>query len=180
MFQASLLCLGYHTSSLTLFPTWPWAAVWHTCYFAPRAPSWLTVLQGDSGHRQGPSWLSLIGTILQHLSCPHILLHRLQGLPPCAFSLVLQTYAPQSSCSTASRCFKLCQLEKLQRNKKCPGDTVRTMGSRVDLGQGRAGWPPRTHLRGVSPEHSHTNPALGLLLLHSTEGETVYRLHGEM
>ena len=47
---------------------------------------------------------------------------------------------------------------------------VSTTGSRAHLGWGHAGWALHTHLRDVRSEHFHTNVALGLLLLQSTEG----------
>lgn len=53
-------------------------------------------------------------------------------------SASLQIYTTLSGCSTASHCFKLSQLEKLQRNKECPWDTMSTREPRADLGQGHA------------------------------------------
>lgn len=55
---------------------------------------------------------------------------------------------------------------------------VSTTGSRADLGWGHAGWALNAHLRGVRSEHFHTNLALGLLLLQSTEVVKMQWLHG--
>lgn len=145
------------------------ALTWHTCCFALEAPSWLIMLQGDSGHRiQAGSFL--VGRSSNtYAKRPPILTHPCASCRDCSVCLRQQV----TDCWSYSEL-----LEELQRNKKCLRDTVSTTGCRAELGWGRAGQALHTHMRGVGSECSHTNPAVGWLLLQPTGGVKMF--HGEM
>lgn len=137
---------------------------WHTCCFAPEAPSSLTMLQGDSGHRiQAGSFLVGRSSNTYAERAP-ILTH------------------PRASCRDCNVCLQQCVtdcwsyselLEKLQRNKKCLRDMVSTTGCSAELGWGHPGWALHTRERGVWSECSHTYPAMGWLHLQPTGGMKV-------
>lgn len=125
------------------------------CSSLPEAPSWLTMLQGDSGHRiQTGSFLS--GMIFQHLCQegfhPHTPLHQLLRLQ-CAFSA----------------CDRLLELlraagETAEKQKTSQGHGKHNrVQSRAGMGTCRVAL--HTHMRGIGPECSHTNPAMSWLLL---------------
>lgn len=132
--------------------------IWHTCCLAPEAPSWLTILQGDSGHRIQAGFFLVGWSSSTYAKRAPIITHPCTSCWDCSVPL--------------AACDRLLELLRAAgeaaEKKKCFRDMVSTTGCGAELGRG---WhctyrvALHTHVRGVGSECSHTHSAVGWLLL---------------